>query len=95
MFYCVAYDISGHRLRRRVAKWCRQCGLRRLQKSIFSGLAPLSKIRELEHKVQAEIQPNDRFIIIPLDKDTRQRLLLLGNIPTEALFPSKDKIRYF
>jgi CRISPR-associated protein Cas2 len=93
LYYCVAYDISGHRLRRRVAKWCRLAGLRRLQKSVFLGPSPKEKLRELQQRVQAEITATDRFVIIPLNHDAMSRLLLLGELPPALLV--KRPSQYF
>lgn len=95
MHYCVAYDISSARTRRRVIQWCKRAGLRRLQKSVFTGPAPLALIRELENNARAELGPLDRLCIFPLDAGARQRLLLLGDQAALEALDRSERLLFF
>lgn len=94
MHYCVTYDISSNRLRLRAARWCKQAGLRRLQRSVFVGESPQRQMQELEANVRAELPPTDRFCIIPLDRQAWEKILLLGKPDTKTLRGHVGKIRY-
>jgi CRISPR-associated protein Cas2 len=94
MYYCVAYDIRCDRLRRSVVKWCKQAGLRRMQRSVFTGKVPLQQLQELKDKVMAELPDHDRFCIIPLDKNAMGGMLLLGDQLVQSLF-DQPSIVYF
>lgn len=95
MYYCVAYDISNDRTRRRVAVWCKQAGLRRLQASVFAGPVPERALRDLREKAETALRPTDRFCIIPLDKTTLQNIALLGDETARRLLEQPPKVRYF
>ena len=95
MQYCVAYDISNARTRRRIVIWCRQAGLRRLQRSVFIGPAPVQQIRELEIKAHAELSPNDRLCIIPLDALAQRQLHLLGDQAAREALDRSERMLYF
>lgn len=81
MYYCVAYDISNNRLRRRVSKWCRQAGLERLQRSVFIGRVGPARLAELEAAVRPLLPTADRFAVMPLDRETYARLLNASPLP--------------
>jgi CRISPR-associated protein Cas2 len=93
MHYCVSYDISDARLRRRISKWCRLAGLRRLQRSVFVGFIPNNLLQELEEQVQAEIPVTDRFCIITLDHAAWKTMRLLGDmVPQGAFMPPELEV---
>jgi len=68
MYTCVAYDISSNRTRLIASKYCKKIGLLRLQKSVFAGKASSAVIAEMEAEIRALLAPNDKFVVIPLDK---------------------------
>lgn len=80
MHYCVAYDIGSTRTRRRVVKWCKEAGLLRLQRSVFTGRSTPDRMRELETSVQAELAPKDRFFVIKMDADAWRTLRQFGDV---------------
>jgi len=95
MHYCITYDISSNRLRLRTARWCKQAGLLRLQRSVFVGKALKRLIEELETQVRAEMHPNDRLCIILLSNEAWERMQLFGdNLPKDLLTRS-EPARYF
>ena len=95
MHYCVMYDISSNRLRRHVVKWCKQAGLRRMQKSVFAGPVPDDLLADLQQQVQSILAPDDRFCIIPLDKNALGGIALLGDANAQFVWKPKDFFRYF
>jgi CRISPR-associated protein Cas2 len=95
MYYCVAYDISNNKLRLKVIKWCKQAGLQRLQKSVFTGPSNGYLIQDLETEVKAILPKTDRFCIIPMDNVAWQKMLLLGSGASKAALERKEKVRYF
>jgi len=95
MYYCVAYDVSSARLRRRIVKWCKQAGLRRMQKSVFTGPVPDKQLADLQQNIKAELSPQDRFFIIPLDKHTLQNIALYGDEASQFLWQAKPLFQYF
>lgn len=95
MYYCIAYDITQHRTRRFAAKWCKQAGLLRLQRSVYTGRSDAGRIRELENKLRPLLSPKDRLLILPLDHAAWQNLLLLGDAPSKTLLARAEPLRYF
>lgn len=86
MYYCVTYDISSARLRRRAVLWCKEAGLVRLQRSVFAGRSSAPHIRELQDKITAELPSTDRFCVIPLDAAAWRQLWQGGDVqPVDAL----------
>jgi len=95
MHYCVTYDISSNRLRLRTAKWCKQAGLLRLQRSVFVGAALKRLIEELETQVRAEMHPKDRLCIIALSQEAWQRMQIAGEALPKELLDRSELARYF
>jgi len=95
MYYWVAYDIRHHRTRRLVAKWCKQAGLLRLQRSVFTGRSSPERIREVEEQARGLLAPHDRLCIMPIDRTAWQNLLLLGDNPEKAVLSRSEPLRYF
>lgn len=89
MYYCVVYDISNNRLRRFASKWCRQAGLERLQRSVFTGVSDPSRIAELESRLRPILPHTDQFAIIPLDKNTYFDLIRNSRLPAAAVIDKK------
>lgn len=85
MYYCVTYDISGNRLRLRAAKWCRQAGLERLQRSVFIGETDPERIRELESNLRPQLPRTDQLAVIPLGRDTYLQMLENSRLPAAAV----------
>ncbi|MEQ1745580.1 MAG: CRISPR-associated endonuclease Cas2 [Saprospiraceae bacterium] len=94
-YYWVAYDIRHNRTRRLVAKWCKQAGLLRIQRSVFAGRSSPDRIREMEEQASGLLAPHDRLGIVPLDRTAWQNLLLLGDNPGKAALSRNEPVRYF
>ncbi len=96
MRYLVAYDISSARTRRYAVKWCKQAGLRRMQKSVFVGKGLPELIHELEQKLTPMLGKVDRLCVMPLDAGTWKTLRLRGDNPTKGILsPSLSEIKYY
>lgn len=96
MYYLVSYDISSARTRRYAVKWCKQAGLRRMQKSVFAGRGLPARIRALEEQLVPMLQENDRLCIMPLEADHWKRMQLSGTgVDKKQLSPDKNGIAYF
>lgn len=79
MYLWLAYDISDHKQRRRVAKLCERAGLQRIQKSNFLGKLKAKRARKLEKEVQQHIEPaNDKLYCLTLDRPTFRRMRRYG-----------------
>jgi CRISPR-associated protein Cas2 len=52
LIYLVIYDISDNKLRGKIAKFLKQMGLKRVQKSAFVGSLKSSDIRNLESGIR-------------------------------------------
>jgi len=96
MRYLVAYDISSARTRRYAVKWCKQAGLRRMQKSVFVGKGLPNLILELEQQLTPMLGKEDRLCIMPLNGDTWQAFRPHGNNPgKQALSPPESEIKHY
>lgn len=80
MITWVLYDITNDRARTRVAKFCRQAGLYRVQYSVFLGtLENANELDELQLRIEAEIDPDvDKVYLFPMNKAQLNRAVLLG-----------------
>ena len=79
MYYAVFYDISHAKTRRLAVKLCKQAGLVRVQRSVFIGRAPASKIADMETELKPLLTgPSDSLSIQPLDRAAFHRLRFAG-----------------
>ncbi|MFN0034460.1 MAG: CRISPR-associated endonuclease Cas2 [Saprospiraceae bacterium] len=94
MHYLVAYDISSARTRRYAVKWCKQAGLRRMQKSVFAGAGLPELIRTLEEKLAPMLGKDDRLCVMPLDAGTWKTLKLTGNTTSKEMLSPTFQVKY-
>ena len=79
MITWVLYDIENDRARNRVAKFCKQAGLYRVQYSVFLGTLDGHEKDKLELQIQPEIdESKDKVYIFPMSKGELQQTVLLG-----------------
>ena len=95
MQYLVAYDISSARTRRYAVKWCKQAGLRRMQKSLFAGEGLPALIKTLEKQLIPMLGKNDRLCVMPLDAGAWKTLKLTGNTLTKEMLGPSSLDKYF
>lgn len=79
MIAWVMYDIENDRARTRVAKYCKQAGLYRVQLSVFLGSIEADEKDTLQLKIEEEIdEEKDKVYIFPMNKSQLQSSVLLG-----------------
>jgi CRISPR-associated protein Cas2 len=79
MILWVLYDIKQDKLRNRVAKYCKQAGLYRVQYSVFLGTLNTHEKDTLELKIQREMdEVTDSVYMFPMSKGELQATVLLG-----------------
>ena len=88
----VLYDIADDRARTRVAKFCKQAGLYRVQLSCFLGRLSRNEADELQLKIGAEIEAEmDKVYVFPMTKQQLRDAYLLGQAFDERLIT--DEVR--
>lgn len=79
MIWWVLYDIENDRARSRVARYCKQAGLYRVQYSVFAGKMERDAVDSLHLQIEAEINPErDKVYFFPLAAKTVGQAILLG-----------------
>ena len=80
------YDISDHKLRKRIAKKCKQIGLKRMQKSVFFGHTRLSLLNRFKKEGEELInEQSDSILILPITEKGMKKLLSLGKRKVKKL----------
>ena len=88
----VLYDIGDDRARGRVAKFCKQAGLYRVQLSCFLGSLTANEADELQLRIRAEIdEESDKVYVFPMTKRQLRGAHLLGQAFDERLVT--DEVR--
>ncbi|MEZ4826492.1 MAG: CRISPR-associated endonuclease Cas2 [Bacteroidia bacterium] len=96
MILWVMYDIEKDKSRSRVAKYCKQAGLYRVQYSVFLGNIEPNRKDELELKIGAEIEETtDRVYMFPMNKSELQQTVLLGQAFDKNLITDKVHALFF
>ena len=94
MIAWVLFDIENGRARTRVAKYCKQAGLYRVQYSVFLGTLEANQKDSLTLLIEAEIQPDkDKVYIFPMSKAELQQTTLLGQAFDKKLVTDKDPVK--
>jgi len=79
MITWVMYDIENDRARTRIAKFCKQAGLYRVQYSVFLGTLDRDRKDVLHLQIEEEInEEKDKVYIFPMSKDELKRSILMG-----------------
>jgi len=96
MIVWVLYDIQDNKARTRVAKYCKQAGLYRVQLSVFLGSLEANEKDTLELKIEAEINSSiDKVYIFPMSKRELKETILLGQAFDKKLVSDKVKALFF
>ena len=75
----VIYDITEDKQRNRVAKYCKQAGLIRVQKSVFLGSLERSRFDELSEMCKEEIDADtDSLYLFPFCEDDFKKIKVHG-----------------
>ncbi|HHH54819.1 MAG TPA: CRISPR-associated endonuclease Cas2 [Bacteroidetes bacterium] len=96
MIIWVMYDIKEDKARTKVAKYCKQAGLYRVQYSVFLGSMNANQKDSLELQIELEIDDNvDKVYIFPMSKNELQETVLLGQAFDKNLVSDKVKALFF
>lgn len=96
MITWVLYDIENDRARTRIAKFCKQAGLYRVQYSVFLGTLSANDCDTLGLQIEAEINPDkDKVYIFPMNKKELNASLLLGQAFDKKLVTDEVRALFF
>ncbi len=96
MITWVMYDIENDRARTKVAKYCKQAGLYRVQFSVFLGTVNANEKDELQLKIADEIdEDKDKVYIFPMSKDELQSTILLGQAFDRKMVTDEVRALFF
>lgn len=96
MILWVLYDIENDRARNRIAKYCKQAGLYRVQYSVFLGSLNNNQRDALELQIEPEINADkDKVYMFPMSKDELNSTTLMGQAFDKALISDKVKALFF
>ena len=96
MITWVMYDIEKDKARTKVAKYCKQAGLYRVQYSVFLGTVNANEKDELQLKIAAEInEDKDKVYIFPMSKDELQSTILLGQAFDRKMVTDEVRALFF
>lgn len=96
MIAWVMYDIENDRARNRVAKYCKQAGLYRVQYSVFLGTLDGDQKDSLELQIEEEINPEkDKVYIFPMSQDELRQTTLLGQAFDKKMVTDKVRALFF
>ena len=92
----VLYDIESDRARLRVAKFCKQAGLYRVQLSCFLGSMTRNEADELQLKIGAEINADiDKVYVFVMSKRQLNDAFLLGQAFDQKLVTDEVRALFF
>lgn len=79
MITWILYDISDDKARTKVAKYCKQAGLHRVQYSVFIGKLNPNEKDSLQLQIEDLIdEDNDKVYIFPMSQKELRETVLLG-----------------
>lgn len=92
MIAWVLYDIQDNKARTKVAKYCKQAGLYRVQKSVFLGTLTAHERDELELKITSQLEEAvDSVYIFPMSRNELQQTILLGQAFSKEMVSDEVK----
>jgi len=90
------YDIENDRARTKVAKFCKEAGLYRVQYSVFLGSVNANEKDELQLKIEDEInEDRDKVYIFPMSRDELKNTILLGQAFDKKLVTDEVRALFF
>ena len=96
MITWVLYDIENDRSRTKVARYCKQAGLYRVQLSVFLGMLTKNEKDTLALKINPLInEDRDKVYIFPMTKEEMGQSILLGQAFDRKLVTDKVKQLFF
>jgi len=96
MIVWVMYDIKKDKPRTRIAKFCKQAGLYRVQYSVFLGTLENNEKDSLKLEIEEQInKETDSVYIFPMNKTELQQTVLLGQAFDKDMITDKVKELFF
>lgn len=96
MIIWVMYDIKKDKVRTKVAKFCKQAGLYRVQYSVFLGTLEANDKDSLELQIEDIIdETKDSVYIFPMSKNELQQTSLMGQAFDKKLVTDQVKALFF
>lgn len=96
MIVWVLYDISDDKARTKIAKYCKQAGLNRVQYSVFLGKLNANEKDTLELQIEEQIDlDTDSVYIFPMSIDELQTTVLLGQAFDKKLINEEVQALFF
>ncbi|HEY5536607.1 MAG TPA: CRISPR-associated endonuclease Cas2 [Ignavibacteria bacterium] len=96
MIVWVMYDIKKDRPRTKIAKFCKQAGLYRVQYSVFLGTLENNEKDSLRLMIEELINKDtDSVYIFPMNKTELQETVLLGQAFDKNMVTDKVKELFF
>ena len=96
MITWVMYDIKNDKVRTKVAKFCKQAGLYRVQYSVFLGTLEANDKDSLELQIEEIIdETKDSVYIFPMSKNELQQTSLMGQAFDKKLVTDQVKALFF
>ena len=93
--FLVSYDISDNRKRNKIAKLLEQYGYERIQYSVFTGLLPVWKIKELWARLEIIAEsyhnPENRIICFAISKNSLKNMKIIGNFTADMNYLTGEK----
>jgi len=92
MIAWVLYDIKDDKARTKVAKYCKQAGLYRVQYSVFLGTITENDKDTLQMQIEEQIdEDTDSVYIFPMNKTELKQTVLLGQAFDKKLVTDQVK----
>jgi len=92
MIVWVIYDIKKDKARNKIAKFCKQAGLYRVQKSVFLGTLEENDKDTLELQFDDWLDPKtDSIYIFPMSKNELKQTVLMGQAFDKKLVTDEVK----
>ena len=96
MMLWVLYDIENDKARTKVAKYCKQSGLYRVQYSIFLGSIDKNQRDTLELQIEEVInEEKDKVYLFPMSKDELHNTTLMGQAFDKKLISDEVRALFF
>lgn len=96
MIIWVLYDIKKDKVRNKIAKYCKQAGLYRVQYSVFLGTLEENDKDTLQLEIESEIdKETDSVYIFPMNKKELLQCALLGQAFDKKLVTDKVQALFF
>ena len=95
MITWILYDIENDKARTRIAKYCKQAGLYRVQLSCFLGEIDVAMLDTLKLQIEEHInEAVDKVYIFPMNKAELKQAVLMGQAFDKKLVTDEIKMLF-